>query len=213
MSGPALKSQLVCSFEQVLLLRICYLHAVSRHRGSKNEFSNAQEYASHLIAFNAPIAALIVDLSTVWTAFMVWAGLSLLAVVWISLVARRSIDFVTKLDRLAAEGATTEEAQELMDKEALKLFDIIDANKDGVLSKEEILRYLADQDVRLEGHPGSGGAGKAAAPLVRDVLRLADRDGNGLIGRREWTRAFAAVRELLRDEEGDGQDSDEEKAS
>jgi len=82
-----------------------------------------------------------------------------------------------------------------------------------VLSKEEILRYLADQDVRLEGHPGSGGAGKAAAPLVRDVLRLADRDGNGLIGRREWTRAFAAVRELLRDEEGDGQDSDEEKAS
>mmetsp|Transcript_86408 Transcript_86408/g.230849 ORF Transcript_86408/g.230849 Transcript_86408/m.230849 type:complete len:100 (+) Transcript_86408:315-614(+) len=77
------------SCDLVLLLRICYLHAVSRHRGSKNEFSNAQEYASHLIAFNAPIAALIVDLSTVWTAFMVWAGLSLLAVVWISLVARR----------------------------------------------------------------------------------------------------------------------------
>ena len=40
------------------------------------------------------------------------------------------------------------------------------------------------------------------AALVRDVLRLADRNGDGVIDRREWVRAYAAINELVRDEEG-----------
>ena len=40
------------------------------------------------------------------------------------------------------------------------------------------------------------------AAVVQDVLRLADRNGDGVLDRREWVRAYAAINELLRDEEG-----------
>ena len=63
------------------------------------------------------------------------------------------------------------------------------------LSSEELLRYLSTEVGKL-------GSGCGAAVLVRDVLRLADRDGTGTVGRKEWVRAYSAVKELLRDGEG-----------
>jgi hypothetical protein len=62
-----------------------------------------------------------------------------------------------------------------------------------VLSSEELLRYFSTRAGAL------GGGGTA---LVRDLLRLADRNGDGTVARREWVRAYSAVKELLRDEEG-----------
>ena len=62
-----------------------------------------------------------------------------------------------------------------------------------VLSSEELLQYFSTKDIVLGG---------GSTTLVRDLLRLADRDGNGTVARREWVRAYSAVKELLRDEEG-----------
>ena len=64
-----------------------------------------------------------------------------------------------------------------------------------VLTAEELLAFLETRGVQRE-------AGGTA--VVRDVLRLADRNGDGVVDRREWVRAYAAVNELLRDEEGTG---------
>ena len=62
-----------------------------------------------------------------------------------------------------------------------------------VLTTEELMAYVEAKGLQRE-------AGGAA--LVRDVLRLADRNGDGVIDRREWVRAYAAINELVRDEEG-----------
>jgi hypothetical protein len=64
-----------------------------------------------------------------------------------------------------------------------------------VLSSEELLRFFSES---TKGKP-LGGGGSA---LVRDLMRLADRNGDGTVARREWVRAYSAVKELLRDEEG-----------
>lgn len=48
----------------------------------------SQAYASHLLAFEAPLAALAVDRLSVRAAFAVWAALALAAVAWVTIVAR-----------------------------------------------------------------------------------------------------------------------------
>ncbi len=62
-----------------------------------------------------------------------------------------------------------------------------------VISSEELLHYFSTKDKAL---------GVGSTTLVRDLLRLADRDGDGSVARREWVRAYSAVKELLRDEGG-----------
>ena len=36
------------------------------------------------------------------------------------------------------------------------------------------------------------------------IMRIADRDGGGTISRAEFRKSYAAIKQLMRDEDGDG---------
>ncbi len=79
-----------------------------------------------------------------------------------------------------------------------KLFDKIDANKDGTLSSEELSKSDLEIVTRKDGtkqvqsheHAGNG---PPAQPLTAEdkkkLLERIDQDKNGSISRKEWNRA------------------------
>ncbi|MBW8734520.1 MAG: EF-hand domain-containing protein [Asticcacaulis sp.] len=67
-------------------------------------------------------------------------------------------------------------------------FDLVDANKDGTISKAEFQAFVAHMPVRVREHPGPGGPrdGHFAHHMVMDVAAL-DKNGDGKVSLDEFS--------------------------
>ncbi|KQK19403.1 probable calcium-binding protein CML30 [Brachypodium distachyon] len=96
------------------------------------------------------------------------------------------------VDAAAAEGAgdgdEDEEEEEEMD--LREAFDVFDGNKDGLISAEELGTVLGSLGLR---RPGPGGRRPAAAEC-RDMIRLVDSDGDGMVNFEEFKRMMTVVK-------------------
>lgn len=88
----------------------------------------------------------------------------------------------------AADGAGAEEEEE-EDEEGEEMdlkeaFDVFDGNKDGLISAEELGTVLGSLGLR----------GRPAAAECRDMIRLVDSDGDGMVNFEEFKRMMAVVK-------------------
>ncbi|XP_044957598.1 probable calcium-binding protein CML30 [Hordeum vulgare subsp. vulgare] len=81
----------------------------------------------------------------------------------------------------AGEEEEDEEGEEMDLKEA---FDVFDGNKDGLISAEELGTVLGSLGLR----------GRPAAAECRDMIRLVDSDGDGMVNFEEFKRMMAVVK-------------------
>ena len=81
----------------------------------------------------------------------------------------------------AEEEEEDEEGEEMDLKEA---FDVFDGNKDGLISAEELGTVLGSLGLR----------GRPAAAECRDMIRLVDSDGDGMVNFEEFKRMMAVVK-------------------
>ncbi|KAM3195016.1 hypothetical protein ACQJBY_071219 [Aegilops geniculata] len=85
----------------------------------------------------------------------------------------------------AADGAEEEEEDEEGEEMDLKeAFDVFDGNKDGLISAEELGTVLGSLGLR----------GRPAAAECRDMIRLVDADGDGMVNFEEFKRMMAVVK-------------------
>ncbi|KAM3207927.1 hypothetical protein ACQJBY_062917 [Aegilops geniculata] len=87
----------------------------------------------------------------------------------------------------AADGAEGEEDDEDEEGEEMDLkeaFDVFDGNKDGLISAEELGTVLGSLGLR----------GRPAAAECRDMIRLVDSDGDGMVNFEEFKRMMAVVK-------------------
>ncbi|KAM0878031.1 hypothetical protein ACQ4PT_035119 [Festuca glaucescens] len=80
-----------------------------------------------------------------------------------------------------AEEGDEEEEEEMDLKEA---FDVFDGNKDGLISAEELGTVLGSLGLR----------GRTAAAECRDMIRLVDSDGDGMVNFEEFKRMMTVVK-------------------
>ncbi|VAI83145.1 probable calcium-binding protein CML30 [Triticum dicoccoides] len=87
----------------------------------------------------------------------------------------------------AADGAEGEEEDDDEEGEEMDLkeaFDVFDGNKDGLISAEELGTVLGSLGLR----------GRPAAAECRDMIRLVDSDGDGMVNFEEFKRMMAVVK-------------------
>ncbi|KAJ1258231.1 hypothetical protein BS78_10G059200 [Paspalum vaginatum] len=91
----------------------------------------------------------------------------------------------------AVEGPEDEEAEEEEEEEERDLreaFDVFDGNKDGLISAEELGTVLGSLGLRRQG------AGRCAVAECRDMIRLVDSDGDGMVSFEEFKRMMTVVK-------------------
>uniref|UniRef100_A0A0Q3PUU5 EF-hand domain-containing protein n=1 Tax=Setaria italica TaxID=4555 RepID=A0A0Q3PUU5_SETIT len=69
-------------------------------------------------------------------------------------------------------------------------FDVFDGNKDGLISAEELGTVLGSLGMRRAG----SGAGRPAVAECRDMIRLVDSDGDGMVSFEEFKRMMTVVK-------------------
>uniref|UniRef100_M8C498 Putative calcium-binding protein CML30 n=1 Tax=Aegilops tauschii TaxID=37682 RepID=M8C498_AEGTA len=84
----------------------------------------------------------------------------------------------------AADGAEEEEDEEGEEMDLKEAFDVFDGNKDGLISAEELGTVLGSLGLR----------GRPAAAECRDMIRLVDADGDGMVNFEEFKRMMAVVK-------------------
>ncbi|KAK3128497.1 hypothetical protein QOZ80_6BG0462610 [Eleusine coracana subsp. coracana] len=81
-----------------------------------------------------------------------------------------------------------EEAEEEEERDLREAFDVFDGNKDGLISAEELGTVLGSLGLR---RPGSG---RPAASECRDMIRLVDSDGDGMVSFEEFKQMMNVVK-------------------
>jgi len=85
------------------------------------------------------------------------------------------------------EDAEEEEAGE-EERDLREAFDVFDGNKDGLISAEELGTVLGSLGLRRAG------AGRPAVAECRDMIRLVDSDGDGMVSFEEFKRMMTVVK-------------------
>jgi Ca2+-binding EF-hand superfamily protein len=83
-----------------------------------------------------------------------------------------------------------EEAEEEEERDLREAFDVFDDNKDGLISAEELGTVLGSLGLRRAG----SGSGRPAANECRDMIRLVDSDGDGMVSFEEFKQMMTVVR-------------------
>jgi Ca2+-binding EF-hand superfamily protein len=86
------------------------------------------------------------------------------------------------------EDAEEEEAEEEEERDLREAFDVFDGNKDGLISAEELGTVLGSLGLRRAG------AGRPAVAECRDMIRLVDSDGDGMVSFEEFKRMMTVVK-------------------
>ncbi|CAN6221962.1 unnamed protein product [Urochloa humidicola] len=86
----------------------------------------------------------------------------------------------------AEEEEDAEEAEE-EERDLREAFDVFDGNKDGLISAEELGTVLGSLGLRA-------GAGRPAVAECRDMIRLVDSDGDGMVSFEEFKRMMTVVK-------------------
>ncbi|XP_062228207.1 probable calcium-binding protein CML30 [Phragmites australis] len=81
-----------------------------------------------------------------------------------------------------------EEAEEEEERDLREAFDVFDGNKDGLISAEELGTVLGSLGLRQHG------AGRPAVAECRDMIRLVDSDGDGMVSFEEFKRMMTVVK-------------------
>ena len=81
-----------------------------------------------------------------------------------------------------AEGEEEDEERDLRE-----AFDVFDGNKDGLISAEELGTVLGSLGLRRQGN------GRTAVADCRDMIRLVDSDGDGMVSFEEFKRMMTVV--------------------
>jgi Ca2+-binding EF-hand superfamily protein len=79
-----------------------------------------------------------------------------------------------------------EEAEE--ERDLREAFDVFDGNKDGLISAEELGTVLGSLGLRRQGNA------RTAVADCRDMIRLVDSDGDGMVSFEEFKRMMAVVK-------------------
>ncbi|WVZ82321.1 hypothetical protein U9M48_029594 [Paspalum notatum var. saurae] len=87
-----------------------------------------------------------------------------------------------------AEEEEGEEEEEEEERDLREAFDVFDGNKDGLISAEELGTVLGSLGLRRQG------AGRSAVAECRDMIRLVDSDGDGMVSFEEFKRMMTVVK-------------------
>jgi Ca2+-binding EF-hand superfamily protein len=85
-----------------------------------------------------------------------------------------------------------EEAEEEEERDLREAFDVFDGNKDGLISAEELGTVLGSLGLHRAG--AGAGAGRPAVAECRDMIRLVDSDGDGMVSFEEFKRMMTVVK-------------------
>jgi len=80
------------------------------------------------------------------------------------------------------------EGEEDEERDLREAFDVFDGNKDGLISAEELGTVLGSLGLRRQGN------GRPAVADCRDMIRLIDSDGDGMVSFEEFKRMMAVVK-------------------
>jgi len=83
-----------------------------------------------------------------------------------------------------------EAAEEEEERDLREAFDVFDGNKDGLISAEELGTVLGSLGLRRAG----ASAGRPAVAECRDMIRLVDSDGDGMVSFEEFKRMMTVVK-------------------
>jgi Ca2+-binding EF-hand superfamily protein len=86
-----------------------------------------------------------------------------------------------------AEGEEEEEEED-EERDLREAFDVFDGNKDGLISAEELGTVLGSLGLRRQGN------GRPAVADCRDMIRLVDSDGDGMVSFEEFKRMMTVVK-------------------
>ncbi|KAL5225044.1 hypothetical protein ABZP36_011683 [Zizania latifolia] len=86
-----------------------------------------------------------------------------------------------------AEEADDEDEEEDDERDLRDAFDVFDGNKDGLISAEELGTVLGSLGLRQHG-------GRPAVAECRDMIRLVDSDGDGMVSFEEFKRMMTVVK-------------------
>uniref|UniRef100_A0A0E0L8G2 EF-hand domain-containing protein n=1 Tax=Oryza punctata TaxID=4537 RepID=A0A0E0L8G2_ORYPU len=86
----------------------------------------------------------------------------------------------------AADEEEEDEAEE-EERDLREAFDVFDGNKDGLISAEELGTVLGSLGLRQHG-------GRPAVAECRDMIRLVDSDGDGMVSFEEFKRMMTVVK-------------------
>ncbi|CAL5046293.1 unnamed protein product [Urochloa decumbens] len=84
------------------------------------------------------------------------------------------------------------DAEEEEERDLREAFDVFDGNKDGLISAEELGTVLGSLGLRRAG--SGAGAGRPAVAECRDMIRLVDSDGDGMVSFEEFKRMMTVVK-------------------
>ncbi|KAL6897998.1 hypothetical protein ACP4OV_006594 [Aristida adscensionis] len=87
-----------------------------------------------------------------------------------------------------AAAVDEEDAEEEEERDLREAFDVFDGNKDGLISAEELGTVLGSLGLRRHG------AGRPAVAECRDMIRLVDSDGDGMVSFEEFKRMMTVVK-------------------
>ncbi|KAL5200501.1 hypothetical protein ABZP36_021704 [Zizania latifolia] len=85
------------------------------------------------------------------------------------------------------EEAEEEDDEEEEERDLREAFDVFDGNKDGLISAEELGTVLGSLGLRQHG-------GRPAVAECRDMIRLVDSDGDGMVSFEEFKRMMTVVK-------------------
>lgn len=92
-------------------------------------------------------------------------------------------------DSVCAPAAVVEEEEaEEEERDLREAFDVFDGNKDGLISAEELGTVLGSLGLRRAG------SGRPAAAECRDMIRLVDSDGDGMVSFEEFKQMMNVVK-------------------
>ncbi|CAN6202365.1 unnamed protein product [Urochloa humidicola] len=85
-----------------------------------------------------------------------------------------------------------EDAEEEEERDLREAFDVFDGNKDGLISAEELGTVLGSLGLHRAG--AGAGDGRPAVAECRDMIRLVDSDGDGMVSFEEFKRMMTVVK-------------------
>lgn len=100
-------------------------------------------------------------------------------------------DFSVAAREVPVEGDDEEaegEEEEEEERDLREAFDVFDGNKDGLISAEELGTVLGSLGLRRQGN------GRTAVADCRDMIRLVDSDGDGMVSFEEFKRMMTVVK-------------------